>query len=511
QTGYIFPATIRDMAVSSSVRPWYYPQIYLNTRRELEPVFSGAYIGRPLPWLSRDFLVGVTYQYVRQDEKYYDIPQNIYRAVAGYDFNGRATAAATSLPVVDRYSGEDKMRQSGHFVAGYVRLGLLGALELGGRLSRVWFSRAGSTGSSNLWGYSSVSDANSLWSSFETRDQAYSHWDVAGGAELRAGSRVTLGATAGHLWGDATQALRDNDSSYYAYSYSLPYSSYYNRSANTLNLWHHAGKTTYVGGDMAVKLSAAAVLSLFYQHRSTDVSIGLAGGVLDTSYSRASWDYNGVARTSFSQSFLQDVRSGGGSQHQATDRLTGSVQWDISPRLGLSLGAQVEWQKGDIKTSEDVSAASRYASWVLPPDSNYRGWTSGSRELKQLLWTFTSERTMFQIPIFVTVRPAQGLELLFGLNRTMVEWKLTDVTLAVIRDRYRDNNGTAIDEGGFGERYTEPVEQVTDIHTSFMAGLTVAPAKPLLIRLLVVPAFHDTYDGSELEQLQWWIGVTLTP
>ncbi len=40
-------------------------------------------------------------------------------------------------------------------------------------------------------------------------------------------------------------------------------------------------------------------------------------------------------------------------------------------------------------------------------------------------------------------------------------------------------------------------------------GITVSPA--LRLRLLMVPNFHDTYEGSELQQLQWWIGLTLTP
>ena len=73
------------------------------------------------------------------------------------------------------------------------------------------------------------------------------------------------------------------------------------------------------------------------------------------------------------------------------------------------------------------------------------------------------------------------------------------------------NNGTIKRDENFGERYTQPAEQVTDVKTTFLGGLTVIPSSSLKIRLLMVPNFHETFQGSELEQLQWWIGLTLTP
>ena len=52
----------------------------------------------------------------------------------------------------------------------------------------------------------------------EMRDQAYNHWDIAGGVEYHASDATMLGVTAGHLWGVATQSLGNRDSSYYSYS-----------------------------------------------------------------------------------------------------------------------------------------------------------------------------------------------------------------------------------------------------------------------------------------------------
>ncbi|MCK5572561.1 MAG: hypothetical protein KAJ12_07360, partial [Bacteroidetes bacterium] len=92
----------------------YYPQVYMNTRRELEPVFSGAVMGRPAQEIVPELIVGLTYQLVLQDDKYYSIPQDIYKTTAGYDYSGARAAAAESLPIVDKYSGKDNISQTGH-------------------------------------------------------------------------------------------------------------------------------------------------------------------------------------------------------------------------------------------------------------------------------------------------------------------------------------------------------------------------------------------------------------
>ena len=113
--------------------------------------------------------------------------------------------------------------------------------------------------------------------------------------------------------------------------------------------------------------------------------------------------------------------------------------------------------------------------------------------------------------MFVTVRATDALELLFGVNRTMAQWKIDDVTLALFRYRTSSNNGTVVRDENFGERYTQPSEEVSDVRTTFLAGLTVAPSQSLKLRLLMVPNFQDTFQGSELQQLQWWIGLILMP
>jgi len=186
------------------------------------------------------------------------------------------------------------------------------------------------------------------------------------------------------------------------------------------------------------------------------------------------------------------------------------VQWDINERVNLSVGAFMEWQERTTRTTETVFASNRSRYWSSYSNSNY-DYRYAQEESKDLHWTFTAERTNFQLPVFLTVKATQALDVLFGLNRTMAWWKIDDVTLALFRYRYRLNDAREERAENFGERYTEPREEVSDIRTTFLAGVTVTPVESLKLRLLMVPNFHDTFAGSELEQLQWWIGLTVTP
>jgi hypothetical protein len=484
----------------------YFPRVYLNTRRELEPVFSGAFIARPLPVTAAGLTVGFTYQLVMQDEKYYSVPQDIYKSAVGYDYNGMRAAAADNIPVVDKYSGEDNMHHAGHFASGFVRYAFPEGLDIGAKLSRVTFSRDGSFGSSNLWQH--YQSGSSLWSNLEAREQTYGHWDVAGGIEYRLTEQTSLGGSVGYIWGDADQTLRNNDSSYYSYS-STSWSSFYNRSSNTLHDWKHDGRTTYFGFDVATRVSPASTLNFIYQRQQSTVDITLGSTIRDTSYSTYAWsNAGGETENSYSQSYLSDLRSGKGSSEATNDRLLATLQWDLEEWLHLSIGAQVEWQKTETNTTEGVSLVGHSAYWSTTGSWDYR---YGNEESKDLHWNFTTSRTSFQIPIFVTFKLSRVVDILLGLNRNMTQWEIEDVTLAIFRYRMSMSNGTVNREENFGERYTQPKEKVSDVRTTFLAGLTVAPSKSLELRLLMVPNFRDGFEGTELEQLQWWIGLTVTP
>jgi hypothetical protein len=369
----------------------------------------------------------------------------------------------------------------------------------------VTFERSGTYGSANRW-ESSVS-SNSRWSNFEARDQSYAHWDVSGGIAYTFLEASRIGLSGGYLWGEAAQGLQNIDSSYYNYS-SVPYGSYYVRSAGTGQAWNQDGRTAYAGLDFASRVTPATTLNLIYQYQHASVDMGVGSAIQDTSYSTWSWQNGEAANSSTSHSRLNDVRNGGGSERAMTHRFLASVQWHPSASVSLSIGAQYEWNESETQTAESVLLASRSAYW-----STEGTWDSrfARNESKDLQWTFSTLRTSFRIPIFLTIKASEVVEFLFGVNRDMSRWKIQDVTTAIFRYRESVHNGVVERKENFGERYTEPTEEVSDVQTAFLAGLTIAPVEALRLRLQMVPIFREGYDGTELQQLQWWIGLTLTP
>ncbi len=498
---------LMPMASMASVDIMYrYPTYFLNTRRELEPLFSGAYLWQPARSAAPGLSLGATYQLVMHDEKYYSIPQDIYRATAGIDYNGRAVAAGSSIPIVDRYSGKDNIGQTGHFVSLFGRYATPVGIDVGVKVARAFFSRAGAWGSSNLWESAYTQGSSSLWSSMEMRGQSYTHWDLAGGIEYHASRATTLGLTAGYLWGVATQALTNSDSSYY--SYASTSTSLYTRSARKLQEWDHRGRVSYLGIELVTRTSPTATFSLIYRRQWSTVDIGVGATILDTSYSTYSYsDLNGTY-TGDSRSFLSDFRDGSGSQTFSIDRAMAAFRWRLDDRITLSLGAQLEFQNREITTIESVLLTSRYAYWS---NSHTWDWRSSQGESKDLLWTFTAKRTSFRVPLFVDIKASEYVGILLGLSRDMAHWKIDDATLALFRYSTSDNNGSVVEQTNFGERYTTPTEEVTDVRTTFLAGLTISPSARFQVRALMVPNFRDTFDGSELDQLQWWVGLTVRP
>ncbi len=93
----------------------------------------------------------------------------------------------------------------------------------------------------------------------------------------------------------------------------------------------------------------------------------------------------------------------------------------------------------------------------------------------------------------------------------MTSWEIDDMTLAIFKFREQKTDSDTTKKTNFGERYTEPRETRTDIQTTMLGGITIAPSKLFNVRLLVVPNFTNTYAGTTLREFQWWIGINLFP
>lgn len=490
-----------------------YPQYFYDTRKELQPVFAGAYLTRPLPSLLPHFYAGVTYQAVFQDDKYYAIPQDIYRSVVGYDYSG-ARKSTENLPIVDRYKGSDDIHHIAHMLSFYSAYEVNSNLQIGLKLGRTSFNRDGSFGSQNLWDGYYDPRYKSIWGNLESRDQQYRAWDLGAGLRYRFGQRDELGLFIGRLQGSADQSLSKSDTSFYGtgtVGVGTTWS-HYMSSGMTDQRWNHDGRTTYGGVQLSRTLSPSMTLNLQYGFSDQNIDIGLASSIADTSYNNYRYQHHDTL-VSLSQGFsmLSDRRTGGGTSSVSAHRFLASLTWQATERATVSFGVQLELQRGETSTDEGVVALRRsnYSS-SYGTAYNYSSFDE-TIEQKHLLWTFTTDVTSLHIPVVFQWRATEWLDALVGVTRTMSSWDINDVTLAVINLRDRRSSGGNERKENFGERYTMPRERVSDVRTAVLLGLTARPSSAFNIRLLVTPNVVNDYQGSHIQDLRWWIAFQLTP
>lgn len=284
------------------------------------------------------------------------------------------------------------------------------------------------------------------------------------------------------------------------------------RSGLSNQSWNHDGATTYGGIQLNRAISPSLTLNLLYGFNGQNVNIGLTSFISDTSYNNYRYRQSDTS-ASISQGFsrLSDIRTGGGTKTGSSHRFLASLQWQASERATVSLGLQLEFQRSESNTDEGIVSIrrSQYSS-SYGTAYNYYSFDQ-TVETKHLLWTFTTDVTTLYIPIVFQWQALEWLDALIGVNRTMSSWEVNDVTLAIVNVRDRKSSGGNEYKENFGERYTMPRERVSDVRTSFLAGLTAEPSPYFKIRLLVTPNVVDDYEGSHIQDLRWWLSFQITP
>jgi hypothetical protein len=509
--GYPRPMLYGDYA-KSSVSYMPYPQFYVTSRRELEPVFSFALLTKPLPSTLPDLSIGATYQLLMQDEKYYEIPQDIYRSSYGADYAGKAMTDSRNIPIVDKYTGTDDMHQKGHFGSFYVGYSLTPTLDIGARLGRAIFKRDGSSGSKNMYEYTSWGSSNSVWYNMESREQIYDHWDLGGGVNYRCANGTLLGVSGNYLWGNAEQNLTRSDTSNYSYidQQSTNYWSTSRRYSSTIQHWDHKGKTYSLGLNLDAPMNESRIFHALYRYQNQKTDILLGSSIIDSSSYAYRYTYDTTYYGSDSRSLLSDVRQGSGTTTITSHRAMASLEWKMEHSMNLNIGILFESWSSETATDEPVNALynSFYDSWSNSGRSQY---LDAGSEIKNIEWTFNAKKTSIQIPIFFTWKITPVFEILAGLNKEFSTWETEEVTLAAFQSRIRTNLSGSTVETNFGERYTQPSESITDQKTTFLAGLTVSPSNEFSVRLLLSPMEKKELLGDNKTEYQWWIGVTLRP
>jgi hypothetical protein len=484
-----------------------YPYYYVNSRPIIEPILSAAFLTNPLPSSLPGLFLGFTYQAIMQDSKYYTIPFDIYQSYLGYDYRGASIANSSNIPITTISSGQDNMHHSGNLLSLYAGYRLSPDLRLGLRLGRVFFNEDGSYGNSNYWDNYYYGSGSSLYYNIESRNQYYSHWDLSGGIEYTITPQTTIGATGGYLWGTATQNLTNRDTSYYSYGTN----NLSNSSGRTIESWNNDGKTYYGGVNLTTRLNDHQSVTLLYQYNRENVDIGLASTVMDTSYYTYSYSYDTNYSSSLSNSAFMERSGGGGTLTQTSHRFLVSFSWKLNPASDLTIGGVFNLMDQATSTNEPTTANghSYYNTTGNAYNSLYYDTTSQNKSVQ---WDFTINRWSLDIPVIFNHRFSDVVSLMLGLDKQISEWKMTDQTLVIYYHNYDSNSYNGVtDKSNYGELYISPSQDISDVNTVFLAGLTVSPAKQFSVRLLMSPSVRASFEGVSVTNFQWWLGVNLYP
>lgn len=485
-----------------------YYSYYTDSRKTHEPVFSGAYLFRPIE-NNKNLTLGITYQMVSQDEDYYSIPQDIYRSNVGYDYAGNKTSEASDIPIDDVYSGQDDMHQDSHILSILGGLKFSQKLGLGVRVGRTTYSRDGGYGnqyvydSSYHWGESQ----NRYWTN---RDQSYDHWDLSAGLQFQVHPKTSFGVTGGYLTGDVEQNMSQTNRYLSDYDNSDENWNHYYSNGESIQKWNHDGATYYGKFNFNTQMDSKTSFHLYYQYLKEDIDITNESAIYDTSYS----EYYNMDSEYWSHSryisALNDERSGAGSREAERHYFTAAIRFRPDHKTKIYLGIHYEDHSMKTQTIENVRAYNYYDNWRI--SYYYEGEHTNFQstdEKKYLKWNLSVDAYKVQIPIMFTRRLNKTFELLFGVNRTFNHWTIKEQTLAIFDYRNKIINQTSENNTNFGERYTQPTEKESDVSTALILGLNIRPADAFTVRLTAVPEYAKTYDGSKLNTFQWWLGFEL--
>ena len=502
-----------DREESSIISNYPYPNYYLrdmyyaptldprwlsSSRSEPAPIATLGIITHPLGKEISELVVGATYQLIYKEDRFYNVPYWIYNYSPYLDsFNGARSAENTQdIPVIDRYNGEDHMTTDGHLLTTFLSYKLSGSLNLGLGVSGVWHNRSGSYLEEQQDEYGNF-DRNE-WSNrqYQERDQDYSHIDISGGIKYNPNDKTGIGLKLGYLSGTADQIY--NSDNYYLSEYdysnnddnwSLSYS-----ESNTEEVWNREGKTKYLGFYFEKEFKENTRMTIFYRHSNASVDLTSSSVITDTSYYESNWvsSYDYDVSHYLNNSSTSDIRNSSGSQSLTKHEAGCYLKWDIESNIKFSAGLYYSNYRTETEVNEPVSA-SRY-SYYYHTHTTYQDYYNelDLRELKTLKWNYNSEHWTFQIPAILDIKATENLGIILGVNRKLETWKLEDETTAYFDYRDQHENGVKTREENFGERYRQPVSNISENTTDIFAGLTVTISDQLKIRLLVDPDWEES-------------------
>lgn len=496
--------------------PLYYgPSVYIehldprwitSTRNEPEPVFSLGIITRPLKESAPELVIGGTYQLIRRQERFYNMPYLIYNARYMYDAFNEVRQGSSNIPVIDRYSGKDEMINEAHLYSAFLSWRLFSKLSLGAGINGVNHSRSGAYGSYDQSEFGSTSPWHSKNSNMKTRTQDYDHLEFNVGGYYQLTRSFGAGVKAGILNGNATQQYTSDE--FYSYERNLAYPSDYSGSnyfkSSTLQNWNHDGTTKHMSLNFSGNVSENSLVRGYYRYSYSGVDLSSSSRIMDTSFYYSVYTGSTYSYSYTSQSRVLDTRQGTGSRKKYNHEAMISSKWNLNKKTLFYAGIYINSYKEDIYSSEPagVYRMSRYTDSPTDPANPVFKYSNTLSEIKRLQWEYSVRSWSVQIPVMIEFRLTDYFGLMFGINRILNNWDISDRTTAFYALREMEQSGTVKQENNFAERYTQPSEKTTEYFTDFISRFDVTISKKLNIHMWLNPDF-----ANEHYLAQWWLSL----
>ena len=478
------------------------------TRDEPEPSFSLGILSYPIPEVTKDFFVGISYQIINRNEKYYNTPYSIYNSIYAYAANGDKAEGLANVPVIDRYSSKDEMSTDAHLVTAFTGYRISEKLDFGLAINSVTHNRTGGYLRANNDEYGNTK--SSIWENREEkeRDQDYHHFDISAGINYQPAEKFSAGLKAGILSGTANQKY--NSLTYYYSKYNEPanqnnWSNSFSNSV-TQQSWTHDAKNKYAGFNFSYTPSESRSITGYYKYTNSEEDLRSSSSITDTSNYTSQWIYEYASNNSKhnydGKSYARDFRIGTGTRTNKVHEAMINFGWKLTSSAKISVGAYWNKSSGDTRNNEPVHVI-RYSeshSRSTGTDSYNYDNLNVLTEDKTLVWEYTSDYWTMQIPILLQFDFSDYFGLMLGINRKMEGWDIQDKTTAYFTMRERNENNIVKKEINFGERYTQPSKKITENNTSVITKLFASITPALKINLLLDPEFE-----SQFRIAQWWL------
>ena len=494
------------------VHPFYYvgiPRTPIDrrwvtiTRAEPEPIASFGILINPISGITNNFFLGGTYQFIRRNENFYDMPYGIYMFNYYYDSFGIRTTGEENIPIVDRFSGKDEMTNEGHLFSLFTGYQLFENLSVGLGFNGVIHSREGEHLNSYQDEYGSTN--NWRWNSYQSqaREQKYDHLDFNIGVKYNPIEHLSLGVKGGYLKGDADQ----NYSSAFKHlsQNNIPGSSptwHYSLSdASTIQNWNQDGNTKYLGVDLKHVFKDETVVRAYYFYNTTEVDLKNNSEILDTSFYSNRWTYDTTWYFYTGYSATIDRRTGMGIRSKKTHEAMISAKFKLTERSTLTTGFYFRSLSTKVNSTEPafVYRISSHNS------SSYTGSYSFNYfqkliEDKTLVWDYTSDITTVKIPVILNFKLSDNWDMDIGIVRVADAWNIEDVTTAYFKKRERTDIDSTRIETNFGERYKLPNQKISEDYLKFFSSFDVKLSDKFNTRVMIEPEFSPFVRVA-----QWWI------